>query len=190
REAAKGSEIAAVLGQHLGIEVGCARGVAFGKRLVGTFQEVLFLASDTVLGQPLDEGDDLALRQSTEEAVDRLAADESEDCRNRLDTELPRDRGVLVDVHLDELYLALGGTNRFLQHRCELLAWPAPFRPEVHQDRLAFGFLDYIFDEALSGRVLDHHGARPWRFAALQHRHLVRPSSAPPTPRRNLDMAN
>src|SRR5262249_13165013 len=107
-----------------------------------------------------------------------------------LDTELPRDRGVLVDVHLDELYLALGGTNRFLQHRCELLAWPAPFRPEVHQDRLAFGFLDYIFDEALSGRVLDHHGARPCRFAALQHRHLVRPSSAPPTPRRNLDMAN
>src|SRR5262249_875241 len=166
REAAKGSEIAAVLRQHLGIEVGCARGVAFGKRVVGTLQEVLFLTAEAVFGQPFDEGGDLALRQGTEEAVDRLAVDESKHCRNRLNTELPRDRGVLVDVHLDELYLALGGMNRFLQHRCELLAWPAPFRPEVHQDRLAFGFLNYVFDEALSGRVLDH-GARRWRLAAL-----------------------
>src|SRR5262249_9325407 len=141
---------------------------------------VLFLTAEAVFGQPFDEGDDLALRQGAEEAVDRLAVDESEDCRNRLDTELPRDRGVLVDVHLDELYLALGGTNRFLQHRCELLAWPAPFRPEVHQDRLAFGFLHYVFDKALSGRVLDHHGARPCRLAALQHRHPVHPSYAPP----------
>src|SRR5215510_2633784 len=207
REAAKGSEIAAVLRQHLGIEVGCARGVAFGKRVVGTLQEGLFLTSEAVFGQPFDEGDDLALRQGTEEVVDRLAVDESKHCRNRLNTELPRDRGVLVDVHLDELYLAPGGTNGFLQHRCELLAWPAPFRPEIDQDRLAFGFLDYVFDEALRGRFFDH-GARRWRLAALQHRHPVRPSSAPPhaerrgarlsplpkrgraPPRRNPDTAN
>jgi len=95
-----------------------------------------------------------------------------------LDAELPRNRGVLVDVHLDELHLALGGADDLFQHRTELLARPAPFRPEIHQHRLALGFLDYVLDEGLGGRVLDHAaGRRP--LTALQHRHLVRPSSVP-----------
>src|SRR5262249_5561000 len=63
----------------------------------------------------------------------------------------------------------------------ELLARPAPFRPEIHQHRLALGFLDHVLDEGLGGRVLDHAaGRRP--LTALQHRHFVRPSSVPSTP--------
>jgi hypothetical protein len=65
------------------------------------------------------------------------------------------------------------------QHRTQLLARPAPFRPEVHQHRLALGLLDHVLDEGLRGRVLDHTGGR--RLTALQHRHVVRPSSVPST---------
>jgi hypothetical protein len=58
-----------------------------------------------------------AFRQRAHEAVDRLAALEGEDGRNRLHAELARDLGMLVDVHLDELHLAAGGLDGLLQAR-------------------------------------------------------------------------
>ena len=63
---------------------------------------------------------------------------------------------MLVDVHLDELDLALGGLHHLFQDRRELLAGAAPRRPEIDQHRLALGFLDHVLHEALRGRVLDH----------------------------------
>src|SRR6476620_11046654 len=78
-----------------------------------------------------------------------------------------------IDVHLGELDLALGGLHRLFQDRRELLAGPAPRRPEIHQHRLVFGFLDHVFHESLRGRVLDHIGRccrRRHRPAVLQHR--------------------
>src|SRR6185436_13907421 len=84
-----------------------------------------------------------------------------------------------VDVHLDQLHFTLGGTHDLFQHRGELLARPAPFGPEVHQHRLSFGLLDDVLDERLGGRVLDPGGRSCRRLAALQHRHLVCPSTPP-----------
>ena len=81
----------------------------------------------------------------------------------------PGNLRMLVDVHLGELDLALGGLHRLFQHRRELLAGAAPGRPEIHQHRLALGFLDHVLHEGLRGRVLDHVGRRPpplRRFAA------------------------
>ena len=77
---------------------------------------------------------------------------------------------MLVDVHLDELDLALGRLDHLLQHRGELLAGAAPRRPEVDQHRLALRFLDDVLDEALGRRVLDETlGGRRRRHGILQH---------------------
>ena len=161
-----------------GVEVGGAGGVAFRQRLVGRLQQVLFLAADAVLGDALDEGGHLALRQRAEKAVDRLAVDEGEHRRDRLDAELPGDRGVLVDIHLDQLHLALGGPDHLFEHRGELLARAAPLRPEIHQHRLALGFLDHVLDEGLGGRVLDRAVRGCGRAPLCNIVILLRPSSA------------
>ena len=96
-------------GEQLRIELGGAGGVACGERRVGGLEQILLLAADLALGQPLQERDHLAFRQRAHEAVGRLAVDEGDHRRDRLDAHLARDRRMLVDVHLDELDLALGG---------------------------------------------------------------------------------
>ena len=62
---------------------------------------------------------------------------------------------MLVDVHLDQLDLALGGLDDLFQDRGELLAGAAPGRPEVDQHRLALRLLDHVLHEALGGGLLD-----------------------------------
>ena len=104
---------------------------------------------------PLDEGHDLALRQRAHEAVGRLAVDEGDHRRDRLDAHLARDGRMVVDVHLDQLDLALGGLDDLFQDRGELLARAAPGRPEVDQHRLALRLLDHVLHEALGGGLLD-----------------------------------
>ena len=66
---------------------------------------------------------------------------------------------MLVDVHLDELDLALGGAHRLFQDRRELLAGAAPRRPEIDQHRLALEFLDHVLHEGLCRGVLDEPSA-------------------------------
>src|SRR5882724_2724681 len=73
---------------------------------------------------------------------------------------------MLVDVHLDEFHLALGGADRLFQHRRQLAARTAPRRPEVDQHRLALRFLDDVLHERLGGGFLDQIGRRLWRGAA------------------------
>src|SRR5882724_9727103 len=73
---------------------------------------------------------------------------------------------MLVDVHLNDLHPALGGTDRLFQHRRELAARTAPRRPEVDQHRLALRFLDDVLHERLGGGFLDQIGRRLWRGAA------------------------
>ena len=107
------------------------------------------------LGQPLQEGHDLAFRQRPHEAVGGLAVYEGDDGWNRLNTHLTRDGGVLVDIHLDELHLPFGGAHHLFQDRSELLAGAAPGGPEVDQHRLPLRFFDNVFDKGLRRRVLD-----------------------------------
>ena len=168
-QAGKSRDVGIVLGQQLGIEVGRAGGIARGERGVGGFEQILGLAADAVFGQALQEGNDLTFRDCPHEAVGGLAVDEGDHRRNRLDAHLARQGRVLVDVHLDELDLALRGADRFFEHRAELLARPAPRRPEIDQHRLALGFLDDVLDESLGRRVLDD-GFRRDVLRLLQHR--------------------
>ena len=63
--------------------------------------------------------------------------------------------GMVVDVHLDQLDLALGRADRLFDDRRQLTAGPAPGRPEVDQHRLALRFLDDVLHEGLGGRLLD-----------------------------------
>jgi hypothetical protein len=105
-----------------------------------------------------DEGGDLAFGHYAHEAVGRLAVDEGDHGRNGLDSHLARDRRMLVDVHLDELDLAVGGADDLFEDRRELTARAAPWRPEVDQHRLPLGFLDDVLDETLGGRLFDQIG--------------------------------
>ena len=148
-------DVGIVLLKELRIEVGRAGGIALDQSSVGRLEQIFRLAPDAILGQPFQEGHDLAFRQRAHEAVGRLAVNESDHGRNRLDAHLARNGGVLVDIHLDELHLALGGAHRLFQDRRELLAGAAPGGPEVDQDRLPFRFLDNVFDKGLRRRVLD-----------------------------------
>ena len=146
-------------------QLGFERG---GERSVGGGEQILGFAADAVLGQPLEKGNDLGLGQGAHETVDRLAVGESDHRRDRLNTHLRRNRGMLLDVHLDELDLALGRLDRFLEDRRQLLAGTAPVRPEIDQHRLALGFFNDVLDEGLRRRVFDRRfcsGRSSW----LQH---------------------
>ncbi len=65
---------------------------------------------------------------------------------------------MLVDIHLDELDLAVGGADDLFEERGKLTAGTAPGRPEVDQHRLSLGFLDDVLDETLGRRLLDQVG--------------------------------
>ena len=105
--------------------------------------------------QALDEGLDLALGQSTHEAVDHPAAGDREDGGDRLHAELLGDLGVLVDVDLGEAQLALGLAHHLLEQGAKLLAGPAPGRPQIDDHRDLARGLDHVGHEASGGDILD-----------------------------------
>ena len=82
---------------------------------------------------------------------------------------------MFVDVHLDQLDLAVGGPDRLLERRRELAAGAAPRRPEVDQHRLALRFLDDILHEGLGCRLLDQtfHRLRRRSAALLYYCHGI-----------------
>src|SRR5208282_1912460 len=87
--------------------------------------------------EPFDEAANLAFRKRADKSVDRLSFVESDDRGNRLDAKLACDLRMFVDIHLDERDLAARVGDRLLERRRELLARPAPRRPEINQHRLA-----------------------------------------------------
>ena len=135
-EAADRLRLGLVLGQHAGVKLGGVRPRRPSAAGLG-FRDQRVAAAGQRPDEALDEAAHLAFRQRADEAIDRLAAVEGDHRRNRLDAELAGNLGMVVDVHLDQRHLALGVGDRFLQHRRELLARPAPGRPEIHQHRLA-----------------------------------------------------
>src|SRR5690606_25516321 len=107
----------------------------------------------------------LALGDGAEEGIDGPAAGESEDRRDRLDAKLAGDRGVLVDVDLDEPDLASLLVNHLLEIGGQLPAGPAPGRPEIDEYRGFEGGIDHVFLEGAVGRLLDER-RRGGRVAA------------------------
>ncbi len=169
RQPGKGGNIGGVEAEHLGIDLGGAGRIAFrqyGLGFLQDFRDIRLARRRHALGELVDEGVDLALRHRAHETVGRLAADERDHGRDRLNAHLARNGRMLVDVHLDQLDLALGRANRLFQHRRELTAGAAPGRPEVDQHRLALRFLDDVLDEGLGGRLLDQIGCCLRRRAA------------------------
>jgi len=108
----------------------------------------------------------LALRHRAHKTVGGLAVDEGDHGRDRLNAHLPGNLRMVVDVHLDQLDLALGRTDRLFDDRRELTAGTAPGRPEVDQHRLALRFLDDVLHEGLGRRLLDQIGCCLRRRAA------------------------
>ena len=103
-----------------------------GERLAACGDRRLDLLGQAALAaQPVDELLDLAFGQRAHEAVDRLAVDEGEDRRDRLDAHLRGELLVLVDIDLDELHLAIGLAHDLFEQRRQLLAGAAPRRPEI-----------------------------------------------------------
>jgi hypothetical protein len=86
--------------------------------------------------EPIHKLLDLAFRQRPHEAINSLTVDEGEHRRDRLHPHLARQLLVLVDVDLDHLHLAVGGLHHLFKGWPQLLAWPAPRRPEINDHRL------------------------------------------------------
>jgi len=145
----------------LAVDLGRGVELAGVDRGLGVLQRLLDrrLAASAALGREIvDELLELALGLAADEAVDRLAVREAVDGGDRLDAELGGELLVLVDVDLDQLDLAAGLLDRLLQRRGELLARPAPRRPEVDDHgRLARGGDDVLL-EAGGVAVLDEVG--------------------------------
>src|SRR3546814_40376 len=117
------------------------------------------------LAQALDESLDLAFGLRALEAVDRLALEEGIDRGNRLDPELPGELLVLVDIDLHHADGAGGGRHGAFQQGAELLAGPAPGRPEVDHHRHRHRGFDDVLHEGLLAAVLDEVGAGLLRAA-------------------------
>jgi hypothetical protein len=147
--------IGRVLAQHRREYLG---GIGGGTRLqhfLGLGQRLVQPVIATHAGQLLDESGDLGGRLRAHEGIDRLAAGEGEDRRDRLDPQLGGDLLILVDIDLDQPDRATAGLNRLLQQRGKLLAGTAPGRPEVDDHRRLARGLDHVGHETGVGGI--HH---------------------------------
>src|SRR5665213_2179229 len=98
----------------------------------------------------------LLLRRGADLARGDLAVLEQHQSRDRHDAVFGRGVRVLVDVQLDDLDLVAELAGDLFQSRRDHAARPAPFRPEVHDDRLG-GFQDVRFETCVR-RFADGHG--------------------------------
>ena len=160
-EAGERHRVLLVLLQHGSEDLGCGLHVAFLQRLLGGCQHGGDIRLGVLADEPVDEGADGALRLRAHEAVERTAIAEGIDRRQRLHAQLPGDARVLVDVDLHEPHLAAVALDDLLEHRRQLLARPAPRRPEVDDDRHVARGLDDVLGKARRRRVLDDVGACP-----------------------------
>ena len=127
---------------------------AAAPRHVAHLREGVRLGEDSSIGPGPEGPATLSMKalicasgHGTHEAVHRLAVLEGNDGGNRLDPQLPRNLRVLINVHLDQLHLAASGLYGLLQHGRELLARPAPGRPEIDEHRLRHRFRHDVLPE-------------------------------------------
>ena len=133
RQAGERRRVLLVLLQHGREDLGRRLHVAFLQRLLGAGEHgrevgLLLLADDAV-----DEGADGALGLRAHEPVERAPVAERIDRRQRLDAQLPGDGRMLVDVDLHQPDFAAVALDDLLEQRRQLLAGPAPRRPEIDE---------------------------------------------------------
>ena len=130
------------------------------------------------LHQMVDELLDLALRHRPHEAVDRPAAEEGVDRRDRLDAKLLGQHLVLVDVDLDQLHLALGFLHHLLDGGLQGLAGAAPGRPEIDDDRRRTRGFEHVLGEFGLVAVLDQIGRGRGHGGSARHHRFHSASKA------------
>ena len=125
--------------------------VDLGRRRVGAVDG--HRARHTVLGCDLQQlGEDLAhllLGHRAGEQRHGLAADEGDDHRDRLGAESLRELRVGIDIHLGEHQAAAEFEDDLLEDRAELLARPAPFGPQVDDDRNGARKLEHLTERGV-----------------------------------------
>ena len=122
------------------------------------------------LQQRLDEAFDLGLRQRALKHVGDLALPECGDRGHRLQREpdlreLAHQRLIFVDIDLDQLHTAAGAAHHTLEHWSQRLAWAAPGRPEIDDDRDRAGGLDHVGHERGLAAIDDRRVGRHWSGA-------------------------
>ena len=154
-------DIAGLVLQHLGEDVGRARVIARRRRFLGERHRLGdgVGAGRRAGGELADELLDLALADRADEGVDRPPVLEGIDRGDRLDAHLRREFLVLVDIDLDEADLAARVAHRLFEDRAQLLARPAPRRPEIDDDGGIARGVDDVGHEGRGRAVLDEIGA-------------------------------
>ena len=101
-------------------------------RLVTVLHEQIDLGGGWV--DAIEERFDLCFADRADEAVDHVTVSKREDGRDGLDLEHPRDAGIGVDIHLDELDGTTSTRDRCLKHRPKGHAGAAPRGPQIDDD--------------------------------------------------------
>ena len=130
-------------------------------QLDGPAQGLLPALLDELLGlgrdEPCDELPHHRGRLGADELVDHGAVAERLHGRDALHAVALRQRRVAIDVDLDELDVAARVRDGLLEVRRQLVARPAPGRPEVHHDRMLGRAVEHRLVEARNVCV-DRHG--------------------------------
>jgi len=93
--------------------------------------------------------------------VGGLAVDEGDHGRDRLDAHLTRDLRMLVDVHLDQLDLALGGADCLFDDRRQLTAGADQGAQKSISTGWRFDSSNDVLHEGLGGGFLDQNRVLP-----------------------------
>src|SRR3546814_16062502 len=97
---------------------------------------------------------ELAFGARLRQVGDRLPLKNGIDRRDRLHTKLRRDKGIFIDIDLDQLD-ALGRIfcTHLLDDGRKLFARAAPFRPEIDDNQRCTRWIDYVTKNLQIGRA-------------------------------------
>lgn len=96
---------------------------------------------------------DVRLRTKSNKFVDLLTVAENQHGRDRHDLEHGAKSALFIDVDLDDLDVVTKLARDIIEDWGKLLARATPFSPEVNDDRLGGGGLDYFGTEGVGGYV-------------------------------------
>src|SRR5690606_34227204 len=135
---------------HFGVRIDRRRGKLFRVYVRGLPFDRGRARFDAVV---LEELAQLRFGRRAGETVDQLAVLYQHHRRDGTDLERGGELLFGLDIDLGQLERTVVFAGQFLQHRAELLAWPAPLGPEIDQHRHLQRALDDLRLEAVGGGV-------------------------------------
>jgi hypothetical protein len=94
---------------------------------------------------PLEPRPQLVFAGCAYNHIGHLALKEDHQGRDRLDTKLPGNLRLFINIYFSKLHFTGKFLGQLLDYRGNLLAGLAPFRPEIYQDR-QFGATDFLHE--------------------------------------------